>query len=75
MSGQYRWQVFTDRLAALIRREAIHKGNGAEAADVYGSFLHQKKTEKIIFFEMRMPYQQNNGMKSRDYKNFRELFR
>ena len=30
---------------------------------------------KDNFFEMRMPYQQNNGMKSRDYKNFRELFR
>jgi len=46
MSGQYRWQVFTDRLAALIRREAIHKGNGAEAADVYGSFYIRRKQKR-----------------------------
>ena len=34
-----------------------------------------EENRKDSFLEMWMPYQQNNGMKSQDYKNFRELFR
>lgn len=34
-----------------------------------------EETRKDDVFEIWTPYQKNNGMKSRDYKTFRELFR